>query len=263
MKLLMVNNKLVSRNGNLLSTDLSPTGGGIMQSVTLYASNWVDNTQTVAVEGATADNNILIGASGEPTAFAEAGVYCSAQADGYLTFKCTTTPTEDIVASVYIGEIVACEIIDDNVGGGKLYRHTISIDVGGVDNMGGTDLAAKAMFAVVSSSSTPITNVGSLKKYMTTPVGGISYLEGTIYIGPLFYIAPCYLQILVSPDLSIEGVLGVTYLASHDGVTLANNEEIYGGDMTGKFPRFDSKALVENDAAAVDAYAVTDTVSEV
>lgn len=102
MKLLMVNNKLVSRNNKLLSTDLSPTGGGGMQSVTLYASNWVDNTQTAVVEGATADNNILIGASGEPTAFAEAGVYCSAQADGYLTFKCTTTPTEDIVASVFI-----------------------------------------------------------------------------------------------------------------------------------------------------------------
>lgn len=75
---------------------------GIMQSVTLYASNWVDNTQTVAVEGATADNNIMIGASGDPMAFANAGVYCSAQADGYLTFNCTTTPTEDIVASVFI-----------------------------------------------------------------------------------------------------------------------------------------------------------------
>lgn len=76
--------------------------GSIMQSVTLYASNWVDNTQTVAVEGATADNNIMIGASGDPMAFANAGVYCSAQADGYLTFKCTTTPTEDVVASVLI-----------------------------------------------------------------------------------------------------------------------------------------------------------------
>ena len=49
MKLLMVNNKLVSRNGNLLSTDLSPTGGGGMQSVTYAELKALrDNGQLVA-----------------------------------------------------------------------------------------------------------------------------------------------------------------------------------------------------------------------
>lgn len=260
-----------------------------MKTIVLLSSEWTNNEQTASVEGATADNNILVSASGDPTAYAEAGIYCSAQADGSLTFKCTTTPTEDILVSVYIGGSISGEneiTVDEGMsdkstnpvqnkvikayvdekaggGGGKLYQHTISIDVGGVDNMGGTDLPAKAMFTVVSNSSTLITNVGSLKKYMTTPEDGISYLEGTICIGPLFYTAPCYLQIFVSPELVIDGALGVTYLASHDGVKLANNEEIYGGDMTGKFPRFDGKALVENDAAAVDAYTVTDIVTEI
>ena len=80
-----------------------------MKTIVLFSSEWTNNEQTVSVEGVTADNNILVSASGDPTAYAEAGIYCSAQADGSLTFKCTTIPTEDVLVSVYIGGSISGE----------------------------------------------------------------------------------------------------------------------------------------------------------
>ena len=106
----------------------------------------------------TADNNILVSTSGDPTAYAEAGIYCSAQADGSLTFKCTTTPTEDVLVSVYIGGSISGEneitvdeemsdestnpvqnkvikkYIDENAGGGgcETQEEKLAQSVGGI-----------------------------------------------------------------------------------------------------------------------------------
>lgn len=72
-------------------------------AVTLTAASWVGNAQTVAVEGVTADNNVLVAAA--PTsraAWNDAEIYCSAQAEGTLTFSCGTAPGADVTANVVI-----------------------------------------------------------------------------------------------------------------------------------------------------------------
>ena len=72
-------------------------------AVTLEAASWAANTQTVAVEGVTADNNVLVAAAPESrSAWNDAEIYCSAQADGSLTFCCGTAPAADVTANVVI-----------------------------------------------------------------------------------------------------------------------------------------------------------------
>ena len=74
-------------------------------SVTLRASGWNTNakTQTVSVAGVTATANLIITAApGSYMAYAEAGVRCTAQGAGTLTFACETVPTADVAANVLI-----------------------------------------------------------------------------------------------------------------------------------------------------------------
>lgn len=74
-------------------------------SVTLRASDWNANakTQTVSVAGVTATANCIITASPSSyMAYAEAGVRCTAQGAGTLTFACETVPTADVAANVLI-----------------------------------------------------------------------------------------------------------------------------------------------------------------
>lgn len=182
--------------------DGAPTN--TLRSVLLTANNWVDNTQTVSVEGVTADNNILIGAGANPSIFGEAGIYCSAQADGSLTFKCTTTPTEDVLVSVYIGGSVSGEneitvdeemsdestnpvqnkvikkYIDENAGGGgggKLYKHIVT-----VRNNDSENLFEKTIY---NSSPDKILTEEQIIKYMdfegTFQDQNFSYATGTVF----------------------------------------------------------------------------------
>lgn len=72
-------------------------------AVTLAASAWENNSQTVSVAGVTADNNVLVAAApASRTAWNDAEIYCSAQGSAALTFKCGTVPTEDVTANVVI-----------------------------------------------------------------------------------------------------------------------------------------------------------------
>ena len=74
-------------------------------NVTLPASGWNANakTQTVSVAGVTATVNLIITAApGSYMAYAEAGVRCTAQGAGTLTFACETVPTADVAANVLI-----------------------------------------------------------------------------------------------------------------------------------------------------------------
>ena len=84
-------------------TDYAAPSVGV--SVTLRASGWNANakTQTVSVAGVTATANLIITASpGSYMAYAEAGVRCTAQGAGTLTFACETVPTADVAANVLI-----------------------------------------------------------------------------------------------------------------------------------------------------------------
>ena len=80
-------------------------GPSVGVSVTLSASGWNANakTQTVSVSGVTATVNLIITAAPDSyMAYAEAGVRCTAQGAGTLTFACETVPTADVAANVLI-----------------------------------------------------------------------------------------------------------------------------------------------------------------
>ena len=84
-------------------TDYAAPSVGV--SATLRASGWNANTktQTVSVAGVTATVNLIITAApGSYMAYAEAGVRCTAQGAGTLTFACETVPTADVAANVLI-----------------------------------------------------------------------------------------------------------------------------------------------------------------
>lgn len=75
-------------------------------NVTLPASGWVDNQQTVTVSGVLADEEkctVFVGADWSSAAIRDAcGVDCIAQGDNSLTFQCTYIPDEDIVMNVSV-----------------------------------------------------------------------------------------------------------------------------------------------------------------
>ena len=84
-------------------TDYAAPSVGV--SVTLRGSGWNANakTQTVSVAGVTSTANCIITAAPDSyMAYAKAGVRCTAQGAGTLTFACETVPTADVAANVLI-----------------------------------------------------------------------------------------------------------------------------------------------------------------
>ncbi len=80
-------------------------GPSVGVTATLSASGWDADakTQTVSVAGVTATANLIITAAPDSyMAYAEAGVRCTAQGAGTLTFACETVPTADVAANVLI-----------------------------------------------------------------------------------------------------------------------------------------------------------------
>lgn len=68
---------------------------------TLAVADWSNNTQTVNVTGVTATNTVFVSPAPASAAdYASAGIVCTAQGAGTLTFTCTTTPTNAITVNV-------------------------------------------------------------------------------------------------------------------------------------------------------------------
>lgn len=80
-------------------------------TITLTASGWSNNTQTVTVNGVLADETKQLiqpmPAVASQAAYMSAGIYCSGQAANSLTFTCSETPTEDIALYIVITEVGA------------------------------------------------------------------------------------------------------------------------------------------------------------
>lgn len=84
-------------------TDYAAPSVGV--TATLTAAGWDADakTQTVSVAGVTATANLIITAATDSyMAYAEAGVRCTVQGAGTLTFACETVPTADVAANVLI-----------------------------------------------------------------------------------------------------------------------------------------------------------------
>ena len=70
-------------------------------TVTLASTDWVSSAQTVNVSNMTTTATVWVSpAPASLSAYGEAGVYCSAQAAGTLTFTCSTTPSANLTVNV-------------------------------------------------------------------------------------------------------------------------------------------------------------------
>lgn len=70
-------------------------------TVTLAVADWSSSTQTVSVTGVTATSIVLVAPdSASQSDYTSAGILCTAQGAGTLTFTCSTTPTNAITVNV-------------------------------------------------------------------------------------------------------------------------------------------------------------------
>lgn len=83
--------------------DMAVTRTYATATVTLASADWNNNTQTVTVNGVTADNLVLVAPSPtDYTAYGSAEIRATAQTTNSLTFTCTNTPTADLTVNIAI-----------------------------------------------------------------------------------------------------------------------------------------------------------------
>lgn len=72
-------------------------------SASLVVANWSSSSQTVSVTGVTASNSVVVTpAPSSIDDYVDAGIKCTAQGSGTLTFTCGTTPSSAISVNVLI-----------------------------------------------------------------------------------------------------------------------------------------------------------------
>lgn len=72
-------------------------------TVTLFATSWRNNKQTVSATGVSEKNTVIVCSAPENTVdYTSDGVYCLGQSEGKLTFACVSTPKTNLVANVMI-----------------------------------------------------------------------------------------------------------------------------------------------------------------
>lgn len=73
------------------------------QTVELTVIGWVADSQTVTATGVTATNLVIVAPTpADQAAYVAAGIICTTQGAGTLTFTCTTTPTVALDVQVVI-----------------------------------------------------------------------------------------------------------------------------------------------------------------
>lgn len=92
-------------NGGMINVPQNTTGTmaviSVNTTVTLAVADWSSNTQTVSVTGMTADGVVMVSPTpANQSAYTDAGILCTAQAAGSLTFTCDTVPSADITVTV-------------------------------------------------------------------------------------------------------------------------------------------------------------------
>lgn len=72
-------------------------------AVTIGVSDWDNSTCTKFVMGVTPTNTVIVSASPSSISdYTSAGVFCSAQGAGTLTFTCSSTPLSAITVNILI-----------------------------------------------------------------------------------------------------------------------------------------------------------------
>ena len=86
---------------NLIIVTLPEGATATANTCSLTVAGWSSNTQTVSVEDMAADKIVIIGPVANSIDVCKTNaVYCSAQGNGTLTFKCQTTPSVAITMNV-------------------------------------------------------------------------------------------------------------------------------------------------------------------
>lgn len=86
---------------NLIIVTLPESATTITNTCNLTVAGWSNNTQTVSLTGMAADKIVIIGPVASSIDVCKTNaVYCSAQGNGVLTFKCQTTPSVAITMNV-------------------------------------------------------------------------------------------------------------------------------------------------------------------
>jgi hypothetical protein len=146
VKTVKVGDTSYSPTDGVISLPAYPTGTGggetstTALSVVLEVNGWVDNTQTVAVEGVTETNHVFVSSAGVPTEFVKSLIYPSAQGKNQITFTCEEKPTKNITVNVLIlakiVEVNSIEITLATSGWNEAKRQTIEgLDISGNNNI--------------------------------------------------------------------------------------------------------------------------------
>ena len=95
------NYKLLNSDGTIPKERLTNVVSTPSTMPTLAVADWSNNTQTVNVTGVTATNTVFVSPAPASAAdYASAGIVCTAQGAGTLTFTCATVPSNDITVNV-------------------------------------------------------------------------------------------------------------------------------------------------------------------
>lgn len=91
------NYEIMSADGTIPTARLTK----VNSTITLTAAGWSSNTQTVSVTGMTATGVVMVSPDpADQSAYTSAGILCTSQAAGTLTFSCDTVPSGDIDVNV-------------------------------------------------------------------------------------------------------------------------------------------------------------------
>lgn len=92
----------------LVAADIPNLSGTYQTKLTsttasLTTAGWSSNAQTVSVSGVTASNTVIVApAPSSLEDYTAAGIYCSAQASGTLTFTCKSVPSSALTVNILI-----------------------------------------------------------------------------------------------------------------------------------------------------------------
>lgn len=93
----------IDAQGHISAYGSAVTIPGVSKTTATLTTTWSSNQQTVSVSGVTTSNTVIVTpAPASYDAYCEAGIYCSAQAAGTLTFKCDTAPNASLTVNVVI-----------------------------------------------------------------------------------------------------------------------------------------------------------------